>query len=318
MFAHSKFWVEALSRTIYLINRLPSQVLNWDYPYFRLYHNHPNYLDMHTFGCVCFVHLPPHERHKLSAQSVKCAFMGYNVSHVCYDPCSNRFRISRNVVFFENQFFFSTQLSLQQSPQHHQSHFFFLILMKTNNYEIFKPGFVYTRRRPTLVSQDLDPEPDPTSEPVQTSSSTANQPPNSLRRSSRATLPPERYGFSHKSLHSTLADVPIPTCYSEAVNHDCWRNAMKEELRALEDNHTWDIVPRPSNAKTIGCKWVYSIKHRSDGTLDRYKARLVALGNKQKYGVNYVETFALVAKMTTVRLVISLTASQGWPLHQIR
>lgn len=84
---------------------------------------------------------------------------------------------------------------------------------------------------------------------------------------------------------------------------------MEEELQALMDNHTWDIVHCPANVKAIGCKWVYSIKLRSDGTLDRYKARLVALGNKQEYGINYEETFAPVAKMTTVRTVISIAAS---------
>ena len=69
--------------------------------------------------------------------------------------------------------------------------------------------------------------------------------------------------------------------------------------------------------KAIGCKWVYSIKLRSDGTLDRYKARLVALGNRQEYGVDYEETFAPVAKMTTVRLVQSSAPSQGWFLHHM-
>jgi hypothetical protein len=84
---------------------------------------------------------------------------------------------------------------------------------------------------------------------------------------------------------------------------------MDEELRALQDNHTWDVVPCPSNVKAIGCKWVYAVKLRSDGTLDRYKARLVALGNMQEYGVDYEETFAPVAKMTTMRTVISIVAS---------
>ena len=83
------------------------------------------------------------------------------------------------------------------------------------------------------------------------------------------------------------------------------------------DNHTWDIVHCPTNGKAIGYKWVYSIKLRSDGTLDSYKARLVALGNKQEYGINYEETFAPVAKMTTVQMVISIAASQDWPLHQM-
>jgi hypothetical protein len=59
---------------------------------------------------------------------------------------------------------------------------------------------------------------------------------------------------------------------------------MDEELQALQDNHTWDMVPCPSNVKAISCKRVYSIKLRSDGTLDRYKAQLVALGNRQEYG----------------------------------
>ena len=77
------------------------------------------------------------------------------------------------------------------------------------------------------------------------------------------------------------------------------------------------MVPCLSNVKAIGYKWVYSIKLRFDGTLDQYKARLVALENMQEYEVDYEERFALVAKMTTVRMVISIVASQGWPLPQM-
>ena len=97
---------------VYLINRLPSRVLDFASPYYRLYHHHPNYFDMHTFGCVCFFHLPSHERHKFSAQYVKCAFMGYRILHkgyACYDPCSKKFHISRHF-FFENQSLFSTHV----------------------------------------------------------------------------------------------------------------------------------------------------------------------------------------------------------------
>ena len=74
----SKFWVEALSTAIHLINHLPMQTLQYDSPYLRLFGNHPEYQSLHTFGCVCFVHLPPIERHKLTAQSARCAFMGYS------------------------------------------------------------------------------------------------------------------------------------------------------------------------------------------------------------------------------------------------
>ena len=83
---------------------------------------------------------------------------------------------------------------------------------------------------------------------------------------------------------------------------------MQEEIPALEGPPT--IVP-------LGCKWVYSVKVRSDGSLDRYKARLVVLGNNQEYGVNYEETFAPVAKITIVRTILALVASSDWPLHQM-
>lgn len=73
----------------------------------------------------------------------------------------------------------------------------------------------------------------------------------------------------------------------------------------------------PFMYKPIGCKWVYSIKFRSDGSLDIYKARLVALGNRQEYEVDYEETFSPIAKMSTVLLVLAIVAYQGWTLRQM-
>ena len=85
---------------------------------------------------------------------------------------------------------------------------------------------------------------------------------------------------------------------------------MNEELLALESNSTWDLVPTPLDASIIGSKWVDSIKVRSDGSLDRYKARPVAQAYKQEYGTDYKETFAPVAKMTTVRCLLSVVSIQ--------
>ena len=99
----SHFWCEALSIAVYLLNRLPSLTLNDDSPYFRLFGHAPNYSNLHIFGCICFVHLPTHERNKLTAESVKCAFLGYartQKGNLCYDPHAYRTRVSRNVIFF--------------------------------------------------------------------------------------------------------------------------------------------------------------------------------------------------------------------------
>lgn len=76
----SKFWVEALSTAVYLINCFPSEVLEFVSPYYPLFGSHPSYQALYTFGYVCFVHLPSPERHKLAAQSVQCACLGYSSS----------------------------------------------------------------------------------------------------------------------------------------------------------------------------------------------------------------------------------------------
>ncbi|BBN69882.1 hypothetical protein Prudu_1222S000100, partial [Prunus dulcis] len=130
--------------------------------------------------------------------------------------------------------------------------------------------------------------------------------------------PPDRFGSSPLSLFTaTLSSISLPSSYTQAMKHECWRTAVETELLALEENQTWDVVPCPSSVKPLGNKFVFSVKLRSDGSIDRYKARLVALGNKQEYGLDYDETFAPVAKMTTVRTILALAASQSWPLHQM-
>ena len=306
----SHFWCEALSTAVYLINRLPSPTLNNESPYLRLYEDAPDYSDLHIFGCVCFVHLQPHERNKLTAQSVKCAFLGYGGTQkgfLCYDPNTRRIRVSRNVIFFENQSFFCTQMTSQLPSIAILPHF----PESSAPSQRFKPGHVYHRRTsPTMAPATLSDAPDP----VLPSS---NDPP-PVRRSSRNSKPPDRYGYTNPvAMSTTLSPISIPTCYKQAMEHECWQQAMETELQALAENHTWDVVSLPPNVKPIGSKWVYSMKLKSDGSLDRYKARLVALGNKQEYGINYEETFAPVAKMTTVRTILAVASSKSWPLHQM-
>jgi hypothetical protein len=97
------FWCEALSTSVNLINRLPSPALNHASPFFKLFGHSPLYFDLCTFGCVCFVHLLAHKRHKLTAQFVRCVFIGYVIpqkDYVCYNPHACRIRVSRNMIFF--------------------------------------------------------------------------------------------------------------------------------------------------------------------------------------------------------------------------
>uniref|UniRef100_A0A5B6Z677 Putative polyprotein n=1 Tax=Davidia involucrata TaxID=16924 RepID=A0A5B6Z677_DAVIN len=122
---------------------------------------------------------------------------------------------------------------------------------------------------------------------------------------------------SYRAFVSSLSSVSIPQGWKEALADPNWKEAMAEEMRALEKNGTWDFVGLPNGKKPVGCKWVYTIKQKADGTIDRYKARLVAKGFTQTYGIDYQETFAPVAKMNSVRVLLSCAANQGWLLHQL-
>lgn len=126
----------------------------------------------------------------------------------------------------------------------------------------------------------------------------------------------EKLFVQHQSFISAIDSIRVPTLVQEALKDKNWIQAMNEEMHALEKNGTWDIIEKPNDKRPIGCKWIYTVKYRSDGTLDRYKARLVAKGYTQAYGIDYEEIFALVAKMNTVRIILSLAAHFDWELQQ--
>ncbi|GJR80888.1 retrovirus-related pol polyprotein from transposon TNT 1-94 [Tanacetum coccineum] len=92
---------------------------------------------------------------------------------------------------------------------------------------------------------------------------------------------------------------------------------MDSELEAQEQNKTWTIEKLPPNKKALGCKWVYKINYKSDGTIERFKDRLVILDNHQGAGVDYSETFAPVKKMVTVRVFLAIMVAKQWKLHQM-
>ncbi|XP_071695611.1 uncharacterized protein [Rutidosis leptorrhynchoides] len=116
---------------------------------------------------------------------------------------------------------------------------------------------------------------------------------------------------------SSLNKQVEPTNYFEASKDTNWVEAMNTEMEALYRNNTWVLTDLPPNRKPIGSKWIYKIKYKSTGEIERFKARLVAKGYSQTEGVDYYETFFPVVKMVTIRSVITLAVNKGWELSQL-
>ncbi len=127
-----------------------------------------------------------------------------------------------------------------------------------------------------------------------------------------------RPDFYSEGVFMTEGDTEEPNTYQEAmacVDQSKWKAAMDAKMR-LERNDVWDLVELPEKRKVVGIKWVFKLKTNEEGTTSRYKARLVAQGFSQQRGSDYDETFSPVARMESVRMIISLAVRCGLKLHQ--
>jgi hypothetical protein len=304
-----RFWGEAALTAVYTINRVPSPTIHNQTPYERLYGSTPNYSLLRVFGCICFVTLPPHEHTKLEPRSRLCCFLGYGITqkgYRCYDLIARRLRISRHVEFWEHKMF-TSQMHFPYSSSVYSPVF-------TDPSIALFPGSSANNSssldEPSTAASDL---PDSTTDPPATSHTL--EPSHEPRRSDRVRAPPAHLHDYH--CFSILATLHEPHSYREASVDPLWQKAMSDELDALSKTHTWDLVDLPPGKFAVGCKWVYKIKTRADGSVERYKARLVAKGFAQEYGIDYEETFAPVARLTSVRSLLAVAAVRHWQLFQM-
>ncbi|GJV41058.1 ribonuclease H-like domain-containing protein [Tanacetum coccineum] len=133
----------------------------------------------------------------------------------------------------------------------------------------------------------------------------------------KATLDKPTPGLDKPELETMLNKGVEPKTYLEVSQHKHWVDAMNAKMDTLYRNNTWEIVDLPVGRKTIGSKWVWKIKYKSNGEIESYKARLVSKGFNQREGIDFDETFSPVVKIVTIRCLINLAMQSGWSLFQM-
>jgi hypothetical protein len=130
---------------------------------------------------------------------------------------------------------------------------------------------------------------------------------------------PKRFENHIMEAEAYIYDNDNPKTYEEAVNakdSTNWKKAMNNEMGSLRENKTWELTNLPAGARAIPCKWVYKLKTNPDGSINKYKARLVVKGFSQRQGIDYTETYSPVAKLGTIRAVLSIAAEERMHLTQ--
>ncbi|GJT00022.1 ribonuclease H-like domain-containing protein [Tanacetum coccineum] len=349
------YWVEALNMAAHLLNILPSTAINNEIPFTKLHNKPPTYDHLRVFGCLCYPHIS--FDHKLQPRSTACVFLGYPALHRgyrCLDLSTNKIIISRHVIFDEDQFPFgsmtpdtppsydfllpphNTHTSQTTHPNNHQLHPPTAMPpspthtspTQSPQAQPQSPHHPLTPRTPATHQQIPVPPLSSTHEPT-TPSSTPNTHITSPAATAYGNAPTTnthhmvtraKAGISkplaRMNCHATTTS-PIPRSHLHALRDPNWHKAMVDEYNALISNGTWALVPRPANVNIVRSMWLFKHKFNADGSLSRYKARLVANGRSQQQGIDFDETFSPVVKPATIRTVLSLAVTRDWPIHQL-
>ncbi|KAL4379256.1 hypothetical protein GQ457_02G035690 [Hibiscus cannabinus] len=301
-----RFWGECLLTATYIINRLPSKNLDGKSPYELLHSQTPTYSHLKTFGCMCFVATLKSSCDKFTERALPGVFIGYASGvkaslDTLIDPFPNLVlphnicdRSCESSVLEEST---SVPLTVSVSPSESTSGL---------------NDSISVSSEPVASA-----EPVPPAEPAEPVSSAEAGCSTNLAPDVRQHISPSQLSTDYHAFVANLASCYEPVFYHQAVKFPEWRLAMDEELQAMDTLQTWSVVSLPEGKNAIDCKWIYRVKRKADGSIDRYKARLIAKGFTQVEGIDYIDTFSPVAKMTTFKLLLSLAAVHDWCLFQL-
>ncbi|CAH2109079.1 unnamed protein product [Euphydryas editha] len=283
-----EFWAEAINTAIYLQNRIVKPVLNNCTPYELWTGAKPNLSHLRIFGSTVMKHIPKEKRHKWDRKSEQCILVGYPddvKGYRLYNPSTKTVITSRDVIIIKEKLFHRENLievkevdkkSTENKP--HQS---------SVGEHSTEDSFISMESGNDKDETYIPDEESTTSEEELQSDTTVKTLPQRQRRE------PDRYGFMcTEECNESFSDELTLEKALQGPEKEHWQQAIEDELKSFEDNKAWEFVDMPVSGNVIKCKWVLK-KKCDDKNNVRYRARLVAKGCSQKYGIDYNETFLL-------------------------
>lgn len=346
---HKILWAEAVHHVVYVLNRTGYSSIKNKSPFELLFNKSCKITHLKVFGSEVFSHIPKQIRKKWDAKSKKGIFVGFddNVKGCrVYFEKENKIEIFRDVIFgnelevkvnvigknrneylkifFENNCnqtnddnpsMDNNQLEVDDSLAEDEPELQIDQVMTDNN----QNDTVIEHTTSQLTIQDnisSNNEEDSSSESVLDQSN--NDATRDVQTKYELRPNPKRK-LNFDELYLSVMEEDEPKTYEEAIkskNSKKWKDAMDEEYESLIKNNTWVLSNLPEGRKLIDCRWIYKIKSNSDGSIERYKARLVARGFTQEYGLDYEETFSPVVKYDSIRILLAIAVSEGMSMKQ--
>jgi hypothetical protein len=311
-------WDEATRTTIYVQNRLSHSAVGFKNPEEMFTRKKPEVIHLKIFGCPVFVHISKEKRTKLDPLGKKGIFVGYSeVSKAfrIYIPGYHHIEIIRDVTFDE----YAT-LKRSRKCQLEELYEEELVAPRvaepikevavTPDDEIPKDRDMIESQEPPSMTISHKRNPSWVKELIQDADKYGT--PKGTMRQSKKHNP----FSSYMALMCDLVENE-PACFEEVVQKKEWMDAMIGEYQSIINNGVWEVVPRPTNKDVVSSKWIYKIKHGADESIEKHKVRFVARGFSQKEGIDYEETFAPVARYTSIKTIIALATKMKWKLHQM-
>lgn len=269
-------WAEAVNTAVYTLNRTGTSSVKNNSPYELYYKVMPDIKHLRVFGTVVYTHIPKQKRKKWDPKSKKGIFVGYSDNTKGYRVYYSK----TNTISVSRDIIFENEGN------------------KLENIIVENLEFTDTQ-----IDND----------PVKVELTTADNRSGMVLRDRNTLKAPIRYNVS-----SFVANLE-PLSRDEAIagpHKNEWEQAMSDEINSLHENNTWSLVNLPQGKVALRNAWVFKTKYKSDGNIDKFKARLVIKGCSQKYGIDYHETFSPVVRYESIRAIFAVAAVEKLILRQ--